>query len=183
MGRSTGDFIADRHAHVNGAFDHMPPIKIVEADLNRTDHQQAVTELVNANAMDPMGNGKPLSDETRSALIPGLRRHPTTIIFLAYENGKAVGIAVCFQGFSTFAARPLINIHDIAINPEYRGQGTGRRLLEAIEQKARKTGCCKVTLEVQENNRRARQVYEAAGFSQAVYEEAAGGSLFLTKQL
>ena len=161
----------------------IPPVEIVEADLTRAEHQQVVLELVDAYARDPMGNGKPLSKEVRRALIPGLQQHPTTLIFLAFQAGKAVGIAVCFLGFSTFAARPLINIHDLAVLPSQRGQGTGRRLLEAIERKARETGCCKLTLEVQENNHRARRLYEAVGFSQSVYEEAAGGSLFLSKPL
>jgi GNAT superfamily N-acetyltransferase len=130
-----------------------------------------------------MGNGKPLPPEVPSALVPGLREHPTTIVFLAYLGSQAVGIAVCFRGFSTFAAKPLINIHDLAVLPDHRGTGIGRLLLAAVEQKARSLGCCKLTLEVQENNRRARRVYQVAGFTQAVYQEAAGGSLFLTKPL
>ena len=161
----------------------MQPVEIVEADLNRMEHQNAVLELIDAYASDSMGNGKPLSAEVRRDLIPGLKQHPTTVIFLAYQADKAIGIAVCFLGFSTFVARPLINIHDLAVLPAHRGQGIGHRLLEAVERKARDLGCCKLTLEVQENNHRARRVYEAAGFAQAVYEEAAGGSLFLSKPL
>jgi GNAT superfamily N-acetyltransferase len=161
----------------------MPPIEIVEADLNRTEHQCAVVELIDAYAKDSMGNGQPLSAEVRRALIPGLQQHPTTIILLAYRDGKAIGIALCFRGFSTFAARPLINIHDLAVLPAYRGQGAGRRLLAEVERKARDMGCCKLTLEVQENNYRARRVYEGLGFAQAKYAETAGGSLFLSKSL
>jgi len=161
----------------------MVPIDIVEADLDRPEHQRAIVELIDAYAADPMGNGKPLAAEVREALIPGLQQHPTTVVFLAYQGGKAVGVTVCFRGFSTFAARPLINIHDLAVLPDCRGQGVGRRLLEAVENKARALGCCKLTLETQENNRRARQIYAAAGFAQAVYEEAAGGSLFFAKPL
>jgi len=142
-----------------------------------------VLELLDAYAMDPMGDGKPLSAEARRALIPGLQQHPTTVIFLAFLTGKAIGIAVCFRGFSTFAARPLINISDLAVLLAHRGQGIGRRLLEAVERKARDIGCCKLTLEVQENNHRARQIYEAVGFAQAVHVEAAGGALFLSKPL
>jgi len=159
----------------------MPPVEIVEADLNRTQHKHAVVELVNAYAMDPMGNGRPLSADVRSALVPALKRHPTTIILLACQGSEAIGIAVCFLGFSTFAARPLINIHDLAVLPAYRGQGIGRKLLEGVELKAREMGCCKITLEVQENNHRARQLYETVGFDQAVYEKSAGGTLFLSK--
>ena len=161
----------------------MTQIEIVEADLNREYHQEAVLELIDAYAGDAMGNGKPLTSEARSALIPGLQKHPTTIIFLAYQGSDAIGIAVCFLGFSTFAARPLINISDFSVLPAHRGQGIGRLLLESVERKARDMDCCKITLEMQENNHRARQVYEAAGFAQAVYVETAGRALFLTKSL
>lgn len=161
----------------------MQPVSITEADLRRPEHQEAIVELIDAYAADPMGNGKPLSADVRAALIQGLQEHPTTLVFLAYQGEQAVGIAVCFRGFSTFAAKPLINIHDLAVLNTHRGCGIGRLLLEAVEAKARALGCCKLTLETQENNRRARGVYQAAGFAQAVYEEAAGGSLFYTKPL
>jgi GNAT superfamily N-acetyltransferase len=159
------------------------PIEILQADLDHRGHQQAVVTLLDAYARDQMGNGKALSNEVRRELIPGLQRHPTTIIFLAFQDKKAVGIATCFGGFSTFAARPLINIHDFYVIPEVRGQKIGHMILAAIEQKARDTGCCKVTLEVQQNNHRAQRIYEAAGFSRSVYVEAAGGALFLSKPL
>jgi GNAT superfamily N-acetyltransferase len=143
----------------------------------------AVVALLNAYAMDPMGNGKALSNEVCRELIPGLQRHPTTIIFLAFQNKDAVGIATCFMGFSTFAARPLINIHDFYVIPEVRGQKIGHMILAAVEKKARVTGCCKITLEVQQNNHRAQRIYEAVGFSRSVYVEAAGGALLLSKSL
>jgi ribosomal protein S18 acetylase RimI-like enzyme len=161
----------------------MPVIAIIEADLDQTEHQQAVVELIDAYAADPMGNGRPLSAEVRRDLIGGLRRHPTTLIFLAWRDGKAIGIAVCFLGFSTFHAKSLVNIHDLAVLPSYRGQGIGRHLLDAVSDKARQLQCCKLTLEVQENNHRARGLYEAAGFAQAQYHEDAGGSLFYSKPL
>jgi ribosomal protein S18 acetylase RimI-like enzyme len=161
----------------------MTTVEIVEADLNRKDHQEVVLMLIDAYAKDPMGNGKPLSPEVRRDLIPGLRRHPTTIIFLAYHKTQAIGIAMCFLGFSTFAARPLINIHDLAVLPTYRGKGIGQKLLAAVECKARGIGCCKLTLEVQENNHLAKHTYRAAGFAQAKYQKTAGGSLFFSKPL
>ena len=161
----------------------MQPVAVIEADLERADHQQAVRDLIDAYARDPMGNGAPLNAAVKDALIPGLRAHPTTRIFLAYIGELAVGIAVCFVGFSTFAARPLLNIHDLAVLPGHRGAGVGRRLLAAVEEKALAMGCCKLTLEVLENNLRAMAVYAAAGFVQAVYQEAAGGALFFAKPL
>lgn len=158
-------------------------VEIVEADLDRIDHQSAVLALTAAYALDPMGNGGPLPPATLDRLIPGLKNHPTTLIFLAYQKGRPVGLATCFRGFSTFAALPLVNISDLAVLPEHRGTGIGRQLLSAVEQKARDLNCCKVTLEVQENNAIARRAYEQSGFTQAVYGPDTGGSLYYWKNL
>ena len=158
-------------------------LAIVEADLSLDRYQKDVVALTAAYALDEMGNGGPLPPETLEELIPALRRHPTTIIFIAYLDGAPVGIANCFLGFSTFKARQLINVHDLAVLPEYRGCNIGPRLLQAVERKARELGCCKITLEVQEGNTRARHVYESQGFAQALYGDENGGSLFYSKPL
>lgn len=163
-------------------------IQIIEADLALPEHAADIVAMVDAYASDPMGNGKRLPADVLERLVPAMRAHPTTLVFLAYaddENGnrRPVGIANCFVGFSTFAALPLINIHDLAVMPESRSQGIGHRLLAAVEKKARELGCCKVTLEVLENNTPAKTLYKAVGFQQAVYTDDAGGAIFYAKKL
>jgi len=158
-------------------------ITVIEADLTNDAHGEAILRLLDGYSRDPMGDGKPLAEKTRRDLIPGLRKHPTTHVFLAFRDAEAVGVAICFLGFSTFAARPLLNIHDYFVAPACRGMGVGRQLLGGVERRARELGCCKLTLETQENNHRARGVYAAAGFAQGMYVPEAGGSLFLTKAL
>jgi GNAT superfamily N-acetyltransferase len=158
-------------------------ITVVEADLARPDHQAATIDLLNCYSMDSMADATPLSDTARRDLIPGLRAHPTTLVFLAYCDANPVGLAICFRGYSTFAARPLVNIHDFFVAAAHRGKGISRLLFAAIERRAREWGCCKLTLEVLENNHRARRVYAAAGFAPPVYAPGAGGSLFLAKVL
>jgi ribosomal protein S18 acetylase RimI-like enzyme len=158
-------------------------VNVIVADLERPDHSRAVVDLTAAYADDVMGNGSPLQPDVLLRLVPALREHPTTIVFLAYLGAEPVGIATCFLGLSTFSARPLINVHDLAVLPAYRGQGIGRALLSSVELHARQRGCVKVTLEVQEYNQRARRVYERAGFAQAVYGDTTGGSLFYAKAL
>lgn len=158
-------------------------LTVVEANLERSDHQAAVRTLTQAYACDPMGNGRPLPEHVLADLIPGLRAHPTTRIWLAFVEDEPAGIATCFEGFSTFYARPLINIHDVAVLPQHRGKGVGKALLGAVEQRARTLRCCKLTLEVLEHNYTARRLYERAGFGQAVYTAAAGGALFYAKSI
>jgi len=142
----------------------MPDVLVVEADLENPRHQRAVVAMVNTYARDPMGRGQDLPAEVLRDLVPGLQRHPTSLIFLAFDGDVPVGIAVCFVGFSTFAARPLINIHDLAVAPRFRGRGIGRQLLEQVEARARALGCCKLTLEVAAENTLAQELYRTVGF-------------------
>jgi ribosomal protein S18 acetylase RimI-like enzyme len=158
-------------------------VRIVEADLSLAEHQEAVLAMVDAYSRDAMGNGKPLDQDVRTRLIPGLRRHPTTLIFLAFDGVQPIGAAVCFIGFSSFAAKPIINIHDFVVLPTSRGKGIGRRLLEAVEAKAREHGYCKLTLEVMDKNHQAIRMYQAAGFERYSLQEKAGAAIFMSKSL
>jgi len=161
----------------------MSEVSVIEADLNDPRHQTAVVQLINAYARDPMGDGRDLPAAVRDRLISGLRRHPTTLVLLAFDDATPVGIAVCFVGFSTFAARPLINIHDLAVIPDHRGRGVGRLLLEGVEARARELGCCKLTLEVREDNHRAQRLYQGFGFGGAAGESGTVRNWFLQKRL
>jgi ribosomal protein S18 acetylase RimI-like enzyme len=134
------------------------------ADLNNPAHQAAIIELLDMYCRDEFGDGKPLAAEARANLIPGLIKHGGARVFLAYEGDEPLGVAICLVGFSSFRARPLVNIHDIAVSPSARGKGIGRRLLAAVEADARSLGCCKVTLEVRSDNARAMGLYRSVGF-------------------
>ena len=163
--------------------DASSPIRIIEADLSLPAHQEAVLAMVDAYSGDAMGDGKPLDPDVRAQLIPGLRKHPTTLIFLAFDGDQPIGAAVCFIGFSTFVAKPLINIHDFVVLPTSRGKGIGRQLLEAVETKAKQLGCCKLTLEVMDKNHQAVRMYLAAGFVRYALQEEAGAAIFMSKPL
>jgi ribosomal protein S18 acetylase RimI-like enzyme len=160
----------------------MPEVTVIEADLQDQRHQAAIVYLVDAYARDPMGNGEGLPAEVRDRLMAGLQQHPTTMIYLAFDDDKPVGIAVCFVGFSTFAAQPLINIHDLAVVAEYRGRGVGRLLLERVEARGRELGCCKLTLEVRADNQRAQRLYARVGFGDVTFNQGAC-TWFLQKPL
>jgi len=152
------------------------------ADLDAPEDAAAVISVLDSYASDPRGGSQPLSAEVKSRLIPGLRNHPTTRIWLAFDGPEAIGLCVGFMGFSTFQARPLLNIHDLAVVPGRRGGGVGRALLAAAEAHARESGCCKLTLEVQDDNHPARTLYERYGFRDVVYGDS-GPTRFLSKTL
>jgi ribosomal protein S18 acetylase RimI-like enzyme len=142
----------------------MTAITVRAADLNDADDGAALVEILDAYAAGPTGQGRPLAADVRERLVPGLRAHPKHLVLFAIIEARPVGVAVCFEGYSTFAARPLLNLHDLAVLPEYRGRGIGGALLEGVCAAARERGCCKVTLEVLARNEPARRLYAQAGF-------------------
>jgi len=160
----------------------MTPIEVLDADYDDPVHREGIVDIIDSYASDPVGGGEPLPGEVRAALVEKLRDYPTSRVLLAFADGVPVGAAICFLGLSTFRARQLLNIHDLAVLPDWRGRGVGRALLAAAEERARGEGCCKLTLEVQEDNARARGLYVSFGFSDFVI----GGptpTRFLSKSL
>lgn len=158
-------------------------IEIREADFDEPGHCRGVLGILDAYASEPSGGGAPLSSEVRERLIPALRAQTSALVLLAFVDGAPVGIASCFYGFSTFYAKPLLNVHDLAVLPGYRGRGIGRALLAAAEARALAAGCCKLTLEVREDNQRARALYHARGFRDFELAGKSYPTLFLSKPL
>jgi ribosomal protein S18 acetylase RimI-like enzyme len=161
-------------------------IEVAPADLSRESDAAALVMLLDAYARDPMGGEQPLPAPVRERLVPDLRDRiagGTALVLIARRDGEPLGVAVCFFGYSTFAARPLLNLHDLAVVEKARGAGVGRALLAAVESAARARGCVKLTLEVREDNARARRLYEHAGFADYTTGAARTRTLFLERKL
>jgi ribosomal protein S18 acetylase RimI-like enzyme len=156
-------------------------VNVREADFDDDRDVDGFIAILDSYASSLVGGGRPLAPDARERVVPMLRQHPTSLVLLAFADDVPVGIAVCFFGLSTFRARPLLNIHDLAVLPEYRGQGVGTALLNAVEDRARRKGCCKLTLEVLDDNTPARAVYQRFGFEDAVIGKSA--TRFLVKPL
>lgn len=158
-------------------------MRIERADLDTARDRDALLSVLDSYARDPMGGGAALPAEVSVAVVPGLLAHPTSRAWLAWQGDAAVGMLVAFMGFSTFRARPLLNVHDLAVLPAFRGHRIGEQLLAAAEAHARESGFCKLTLEVQEQNTRARALYTRVGFGHFAPGVEQNTTLFLEKPL
>lgn len=58
-----------------------------------------------------------------------------------------------------------IKVNNIAVHPDWRTRGIGRRLLRFLIGFAREQGCREMTLEVRPSNEAALCLYRAAGFA------------------
>lgn len=160
-----------------------PAVTVRLADYADPAHGGAVVALLDCYARDPMGGGAPLEPAARDRLVGALAMVPGAFSLLAFDGEQAVGLANCLTGFSTFAARPLVNIHDLAVLPQWRGRGVGRALMQAVEAEARARGACKVTLEVLSGNHGAKALYAAVGYGIYALDPQAGTAQFWEKKL
>ena len=87
------------------------------------------------------------------------------------------------MGFSTFAARPLVNIHDMVVTAQLRGKRVGRAMFAVIEAIARERDADKVTLEVLEGNAPARALYSSLGYGAYALDPEFGAAMFWQKRL
>jgi len=160
-----------------------PTITIERADYANPRDAEAVVALLDAYARDPMGGATPLTAEVRAALVPGLAATPGAFSLIARMDDEPIGLANSFTGFSTFAARPLVNIHDVVVLPGHRGRGIARALFARVEAEARALGACKVTLEVLSGNAPARALYASLGYGDFALDPETGSALFWQKKL
>lgn len=172
------DFMAQSNNLTGGK-----PLRILINPYADVGHARAIFELLNKYAEDPMGGGKSLPASTRRDLIPELRRRPWVVTLLALVGDEPAGLLIAMEGFSTFAARPLMNIHDVAVHPGFRSQGIGTALFREVEKVSIKRDCCKLTLEVLEGNERAKGLYKRLGFKPYELDPATGAAQFWEKPI
>lgn len=158
-------------------------ITIERVDYNNKEQANDLLSLLNAYAKDPMGGGGELAAYSKANLINELKNRPFVFSIICYVDGKPAGFSNCIEGFSTFKCKPLVNIHDFAVNPEFRGLQLSQKLMQKIEEIAISRGCCKITLEVLEGNHIAKNAYIKAGFKGYELDPEMGKAVFWEKPL
>lgn len=158
-------------------------INLIQADYHNEQHGKDLVMLLNAYALDPMGGGEALSEYSQQNLVATLAKRQDFLTLLCYVDDKPAGILNCVEGFSTFKAKPLLNIHDCGVLKEYRGLGLSQKLFIEAEKISRDRGYCKLTLEVLEGNIVAQNAYKKLGFSGYELDEKTGNAMFWEKVL
>ncbi len=158
-------------------------IEVVRVRYEDAAHAAALIELMDTYARDPAGGGEALSDYARNNLVTQLAARPFIFSVLAFDGATPVGLINAIEGFSTFACRPLVNIHDVVVAPSHRGQGIAAQMIAQVEVIACERGACKLTLEVLQGNTAARTVYQRLGFIDYQLDPGMGHARFLHKWL
>lgn len=163
------------------------PLSIYLGDLRDPFDARATLHILSVYHESIVGNNGPLPEKVRETVIDGLLACGNHRVFLAVESdansiesGRAIGMAVCFVNYSTFRARSLINVHDLAVLPEFQGRGIGRTILENVIRYAAEKQHYAITLEVRKDNINALKLYRKLGFA-GVEENAEGEAMLFGK--
>jgi ribosomal protein S18 acetylase RimI-like enzyme len=91
---------------------------------------------------------------------------PDAAIFVADESSEVIGYAyAAVEDYDYMALRgPAGVLHDLIVDPDYRGRGVGRRLLEAALTYLQARGLSQVVLSAAERNETAQRLFASMGF-------------------
>ena len=134
-------------------------------------HVKAVAALEQACFTDPWSE--------RS--VAGELENPLSLWLAALEGERLLGYVGCQR------VPPEADVMNLAVRPEARRQGLGRRLMEALWARLMELGDESLTLEVRASNTPAIALYDGLGFVQVgrrlrYYEKPREDALILRKE-
>jgi GNAT superfamily N-acetyltransferase len=88
---------------------------------------------------------------------------PCAEVLIAYLDDKPAGIAIFFQTYSTFLAKPGIYLEDLFVEPQFRGHGVGKALLVRLAKLVRERGGARFEWSVLDWNEPSIQFYRSLG--------------------
>lgn len=123
------------------------------------------------------------SDRISARAFRRLLGNPRCDCLVLEEDGRLLGYGLTLYRRNTSIAR----LYSLAVVPEARGRGLGRRLLERLESTARDRGSVSMRLEVRADNAAGLALYRTLGYSvfgtAAGYYEDGGDALRMEKEI
>ena len=106
---------------------------------------------------------KPSEKDAAKQFLFERLKNKESIIFLAFENGEAVGFTQLYPSFSSVSMQPVYILNDLYVTKEYRKQGIGVALLNKAKQLCRNSNYKGLSLQTETTNP-AQYLYESLGW-------------------
>ena len=109
----------------------------------------------------------PAGRESRELDLPQsspVGRESRELDFAKAEEIKAVGFTQLYPIFSSVSMERMLLLNDLFIDPEHRGQGIGKALIDTAKDLCRTTRQKGIVLQTETNNP-AQRLYEREGFT------------------
>jgi ribosomal protein S18 acetylase RimI-like enzyme len=97
---------------------------------------------------------------------------PNVVVLVADDHGDVVGYTYAtIEGYDYMTLRgPAGVIQDVIVDPDFRGRGLGRQLLNAAVEALSAGGASQVVLSTAERNEAAQRLFASAGFRRTMVE-------------
>jgi ribosomal protein S18 acetylase RimI-like enzyme len=107
-----------------------------------------------------------------ASFLAGQLGDPEVVILVAETAGEVIGYAYgTVEGYDYMSLRgPAGILHDVVVNPDHRGRGVGRTLLEATATELEARGAPRVVLSTASRNEAAQRLFARAGFRATMIE-------------
>lgn len=104
-----------------------------------------------------------LAPEVTETLFGRLLGEDGHFAFVAERDGALVGFVHALPHASTWSVAPACYLEDLYVDDAVRGNGSGRKLIEAVYSHADHLGCSNVYWHTHDDNARARLLYDRIG--------------------
>jgi ribosomal protein S18 acetylase RimI-like enzyme len=141
----------------------LPAIGRLGALLVRTHHDFDPKRFIAPTPQTPRGYASFLGSQLAE---------PNVAVLVAEENGAVIGYTYAgVEAHDYMALRgPAGVLHDIVVDPEHRGRGIGRMLLDATLAFLGSRGVPRVVLSTAARNEAAQRLFASAGFRRTMIE-------------
>jgi ribosomal protein S18 acetylase RimI-like enzyme len=115
---------------------------------------------------------KPETSAGYAAFLSAQLEAPDNAVLVADDNGDVIGYAyAAIEGYDYMSLRgPAGILHDIIVDPDHRGRGVGRLLLDATLEFFKSRGVPQVVLSTAERNEAAQRLFASIGFRGTMIE-------------
>jgi ribosomal protein S18 acetylase RimI-like enzyme len=101
---------------------------------------------------------------SRAYLGERMRAAESTVLVAVAASGALVGFTQLYPSFCSLELAPIVVLYDLYVQPEARGTGVARALLEAARQVALEAGAARLELSTAHTNVPAQRLYESLGW-------------------
>ena len=114
----------------------------------------------------------PRTEQMYASFLGSQLRERDVVVLVAEWEGRVLGYTYAgVEGYDYMSLRgPAGVLYDIVVDPERRGRGVGRQLLEATVAALAERGAPRVVLSTAARNEGAQRLFERAGFRRTMIE-------------
>jgi GNAT superfamily N-acetyltransferase len=134
-------------------------MKIIHADISHIDQ---VVDLFDAYRVWYRKESN--KEMARNFLLQRMRNGESIIYVCENVNGQLIGFTQLYPIFSSVRMKRMWLLNDLFVDPDFRGKGISKMLIDQAKELCKKTNACGILLETETTNDIGNKLYPATGF-------------------